>query len=187
MHSLPAWCPIYTSRSSYCSATALPRRRSCYARSVCNFLSTTRSSNVEIAVLPAIEHGRIGDITLATRIANTAMLASAGIDAERSRLYIDLLPHCLAEGIPGLLEATMNSFGYEYRSDFARRYIGEGRAEGKAEARMDIILKQLALRFGPLTDAVQACIRQAQGPQLDALLEQVLTAQTLDEALAPLR
>jgi hypothetical protein len=143
--------------------------------------------NVEIAVLSAIEHGQIGDITLAARIANTAMLASAGIDAERSKLYIDLLMRCLAEGIPGLLKATMNSFGYEYKSDFARRYFGEGRAEGNAEARIEITLQQLTLRFGPLTDAVQACIRHAQRAQLDAVLAQILTAQTLDEALAPLR
>jgi hypothetical protein len=143
--------------------------------------------NVEIAVLSAIGLGRIGNIPLATRVAATAIIASAGIDAERSKLYIDLIFNCLTEGVPGLLEATMNSFGYKYRSDFARRYFGEGKAEGDAEARMDIILQQLALRFGPLTDAVQACIRHAQRAQLDALLERVLTAQTLDEALAPLR
>jgi hypothetical protein len=81
----------------------------------------------------------------------------------------------------------MNSFGYEYQSDFARRYFGEGKAEGNAEARMEIILQQLTLRFGPLTDTVQACIRRAQRAQLDAVLAQILTAQTLDEALAPLR
>jgi hypothetical protein len=143
--------------------------------------------NVEIAVLSAIEHGRFGDITLAARVASTAIVASAGVDAERSNMYLDLIYTVLSEGIPGLLEATMNSFGYEYKSDFALRYIGEGRTQGNTEARMDIILKQLALRFGPLTDAVQARIRHAQGAQLDALLEQVLTAQTLEEALAPLR
>jgi Domain of unknown function (DUF4351) len=137
--------------------------------------------------LSAIEHRRFGDTTLAARIASTAITASAGVDAERSKMYLDLIYTVLAEGIPGLLEATMNSFGYEYRSDFALRYIGEGRAQGNTEARIDIILKQLALRFGPLTDAVQAWIRQAQAAQLDALLEQVVTARTLDEALAPLR
>jgi predicted transposase YdaD len=52
----------------------------------------------------------------------------------------------------------MNSLGYEYQSDFARRYYGqgkaegrmEGRAEGKTEGRMELTLKLLALRFGPL-------------------------------------
>lgn len=151
--------------------------------------------NVEIAVLSAIAHRRFRDTTLAARIASTAIMASASVDAERSKMYLDLIYTVLSEGIPGLLEATMNSFGYKYQSDFALRYLGEGRAEGRTEgraegnteARIDIILQQLTLRFGPLTEAVQACIRQAQRAQLDALLAQVLTAQTLDEALAPLR
>ena len=88
----------------------------------------------------------------------------------------------------------MNSLGYEYQSDFARRYFGEGKAEGRTEGRMEgktegrveIILKQLALRFGPLPDATQTRVRSAQDAQLDAVAEQVLTAQTLEEALDPL-
>ncbi len=52
---------------------------------------------------------------------------------------------------------------------------------------MHIALKLLTQRFGLLTEAVQACIRNAQATQLDALIEQVLTAQTLDEALTSLR
>jgi len=88
----------------------------------------------------------------------------------------------------------MNSLGYEYQSDFARRYYGqgkaegktEGKAEGKAEGRVEIILKQLALRFGLLTEAIQTRVRSAQDTQLDAVAERVLTAQTLEEALRPL-
>ena len=76
----------------------------------------------------------------------------------------------------------MNSLGYEYQSDFARRYFGQGKVEGRVE----IILKQLALRFGLLTEAVQARVRSAQDAQLDAVAERVLTAQTLEEALSPL-
>jgi hypothetical protein len=76
----------------------------------------------------------------------------------------------------------MNSLGYEYQSDFARRYV----AQGKAEGRVEIILKLLALRFGLLTEAVQARIRSAQDAQLDAVAERVVIAQTLEEALGPL-
>jgi len=47
--------------------------------------------NVELAVLSAIEHGQSPDISLAARIASAAILASAHIDEERSRLYLDLL------------------------------------------------------------------------------------------------
>ena len=75
------------------------------------------------------------------------------------------------------------SLGFEYQSDFARRYYGQGKAEGRVE----IVLKLLALRFGPLSEAEQACIHRAQEAQLDAVVERALTAQTLEEALGSLR
>jgi hypothetical protein len=87
-----------------------------------------------------------------------------------------------------MLEVTMGgSLGFEYQSDFARRYYGQGKAEGKAEGRVEIVLKLLALRFGPVSEAVQACVHRAQEAQLDAVVERVLTAQTLEEVLGSLR
>jgi hypothetical protein len=146
--------------------------------------------NVELAVLSAIEYGQSTDIPLAARIASAAILASADVDAERSRLYLDGILISLAQSTPEAFEATMNSLGYEYQSDFARRYYGqgkaEGRMEGKTEGRMEIILKLLALRFGPLTEAAQARVRRAQDAQLDAVAERMLTAKTLEEALSQL-
>jgi hypothetical protein len=138
--------------------------------------------NVELAVLSAIEHGQSADIPLAARVASAAILASADIDAERSRLYLDLILISLSQNAPEAFEATMNSLGFEYQSDFARRYFGQGKAEGRVE----IILKQLALRFGLLTEVIQTRVRGAQDAQLDAVAERVLTAQTLEEALRPL-
>jgi hypothetical protein len=92
----------------------------------------------------------------------------------------------LFENAPEANESTMNSLGYEYQSNFARRYIAEGKAEGRAEGRIEIILQQLTLRFGPLTEAVQARVRGAQDAQLNILAARVLTAQTLEEALREL-
>jgi hypothetical protein len=114
--------------------------------------------------------------------ASAAILASAGIDAERSRLYLDVILISLAKSAPEALEAAMNTLGYEYQSDFARRYFGQGKAEGRVE----IVLKQLTLRFGPLTEAAQAHARSAQDAPLHAVAELVLAAQTLEEALSPL-
>jgi predicted transposase YdaD len=148
--------------------------------------------------LSAIEHGQSPDIPLAARIASAAILASADIDVERSRLYLDLILISLAQNAPEAFEATMNSLGYEYQSDFARRYYGQGKAEGqmegwakgkaegKAEGRIEIILKLLALRFGPLTEVAQARVRGAQDAQLDAVAERMLTAKTLEEAVSQL-
>jgi hypothetical protein len=45
---------------------------------------------VELAVLSAVEQGQSKDTRLATRIASAAIVASAGIDTDRSRLYLDL-------------------------------------------------------------------------------------------------
>ena len=150
--------------------------------------------NVELAVLSAVAHGRSVDIPQAARIASAAIVASADIDAERSRLYLDLILITLLESAPEAIEATMNSLGFEYQSDFARRYVAQGRAEGKvegkaegkAEGRVEMILKLLFLRFGPLTEAVQDHVRCARDAQIDAVAERMLTAQTLDEVLRPL-
>jgi hypothetical protein len=52
----------------------------------------------------------------------------------------------------------MNSLEREYRSDLARRYIAQGRREG----RLQMALKLLALRFGPLTEPAEALVREYQ-------------------------
>lgn len=150
--------------------------------------------NPELAVLSALEHGQSTDIQRAARIASAAFAASADVDSDRSRLYLDLILISLSENAREVFKATMSSLGYEYmkslgyeyQSEFARRYVAQGRAEGKAEGRVEIILRLLALRFGPLTDAVQSRVRSAGDAQIDQLTERMLTAQTLEEALHPL-
>ena len=136
--------------------------------------------NVELAVLSAIEHGQSPDIPMAARIATAAILASADIDVERFRLYFDLILISLRQNAPAAFEATMNSLGYEYQSDFACRYYGQGKAEG----RIEMILKLLAVRFGPLTEADQTRVRCAGDAQVDAVAERMLTAKTLEEVVS---
>jgi hypothetical protein len=139
--------------------------------------------NVELAVLSAVEHGQSTDIQLVARIAAAAIVASADIDAEHSKLYHDLILISLSENAPEALETAMNSLRFGYpQSAFIRRHFGQGKAEG----RMEMVLKLLALRFGPLTEATQARLRDVQDEQLDAVAERLLTAQTLEEALGPL-
>jgi hypothetical protein len=136
-------------------------------------------ADLELAVLSAKEHGPSADIQLAARVASVAILASAGagIDAERFKMYLDLILSSLSEDARGALRAMNNLRGYVCVSDFAR----QNRAEGGA----DILLKLLTLRFGPLDAAIEQQVRGANIEQLDALAERVLTAQTLNEALAP--
>jgi hypothetical protein len=143
--------------------------------------------NVELAVLSAIGHGQSANISLAKRIVSAAIVASAGIDPERSRLYFDLM---LISISPNILEAigatTMNSLGFEYQSTFARRYYGQGKAEGKAEGRIELILELLASRFGPLTEAAQTRVRSAHDALSPVVVGRMLKAKTLEEAVSQL-
>jgi hypothetical protein len=71
----------------------------------------------------------------------------------------------------------MQSFKYEYQSHFAKLYIAQGR--------VDIITRQLGSRFGEVSEAVNAQIASCSGEELNAIADRLLTAATLQEALAP--
>ena len=73
----------------------------------------------------------------------------------------------------------MNASKYEYQSEFARRYYGQGKADGVTET----VLKLLATRFGALPPAAATHIQSASAADLDQIAQRLLTAQTLDEAL----
>jgi hypothetical protein len=141
----------------------------------------TAEQNVELAVLSACEHGQSDNIELASRVASVAIQASEGIDAERSRRYLDLILMSISENAREAVQ-TMDLLGFEYQSDFARHFIAKGRAEGRAE----MVIELLTLRFGRLSEDVEARLRDAERSQLDALAKELLTASTLSEALKPL-
>jgi hypothetical protein len=132
----------------------------------------------ELAVLSAMAHARDPDPAKSARIALLAQMVSLGLDAERSRLYCDLVLHSLPEAARRALLA-MDASKYEYQSEFARRYYGQGVAAGVAK----IVLKLLATRYGALPPAVTARVQGASTEDLDGIAQRVLTAQTLDEAL----
>jgi hypothetical protein len=111
-----------------------------------------------------------------------AQMVSLGLDAERSTLYCDLILHSLPEAAQRALLA-MDASKYQYQSEFAQRYFGQGKAAGRAEARVEIILKQLATRYGAVSAAVEAHVRAAGSTDLDRVAERVLTARTVEEAL----
>jgi hypothetical protein len=72
---------------------------------------------------------------------------------------------------------------YEYQSDFARKYVAQGRAEGVAEGRAALIARQLAIRFGALSEKAQSVLSGASIAELDAMGERLLAACTLEEVL----
>ena len=71
--------------------------------------------------------------------------------------------------------SAMDTKKYEYQSEFARRFYGQGRT--------DLLLKLLATRYGALSASEADKVRNASTPELDSMAMRVLTANTLDEAL----
>jgi uncharacterized protein DUF4351 len=128
----------------------------------------------ELAVLSAMAHGKDADCEKSIRIALAAQCAVRGLDPLRSKMYFDLIHFHLSEGARWAMQA-MDPAKYEYQSDFARRYVAEGRSA--------LVIRQLTLRFGALTQQVETRITGASIAELDGIGERLLTAQTLDEAL----
>jgi hypothetical protein len=132
----------------------------------------------ELAVFSAIAHGRDKNASKAAQIALAAHLGTLVLDAERGRMYVDLVFDSLSEAAQKELRA-MDPAKYEYRSEFAKRYIGLGRAEGRAA----LLQRQLTRRFGPLPATAIERLSAASIDELDAIGERLLGAQSLEEAL----
>jgi hypothetical protein len=150
--------------------------------------------NPELAVLSAMAHGKDADVERALEIAVAAQKASVGLDADRSRIYLDLIIYSLGEAARQALK-KMDVRTYKYQSEFARQYFAQGRAEGQAEGKAEgeaegrvrgqaaLVSHQLSVRFGPLDSAAQARIQCSSTAELQAIGERLLTARTLQEAL----
>jgi hypothetical protein len=167
----------------------------------------------ELAVLSALAHGQDADADKAAAIAVAAESAANELDTGRSSLYFDLIRCCLSEAARLRLN-KMDPKKYEYQSDFARRYFGqgkeeglaegrgqgqiegrvegkaegrvEGKAEGRVEGRAELAIGVLSDRFGSLPEALQKRIRNASAEEVRALFGRLFDAHTLNEALGVL-
>jgi predicted transposase YdaD len=57
----------------------------------------------------------------------------------------------------------------------------EGRAEGRERGKAELLLRQLPLRFGPLTKELQARVGDAGSDALDLWAERVLSASSIED------
>ncbi len=73
--------------------------------------------------------------------------------------------------------------GYEYQSDFAKKYVAQGRDQGRREGERAILLRLLRARFGELPEAAVARVEGAEIAVLEQWAERVLSAKTLAEVL----
>ncbi len=103
-------------------------------------------ANPELAVLSAMAHGRDEDSALAAQIATLAGDVAVSLDADRAKLYFDLVIYSLSEAARNALKA-MDIRKYEYQSDFARNYVAQGHKEG----RIAVVTQVLSQKFGALS------------------------------------
>jgi hypothetical protein len=136
----------------------------------------------ELAVLSVMAHGQKASVKKAVRIARAALLACADLEDDQAELYADVVYASLSDEARQEVLA-MKTRKYEFQSDFARRYVALGRAEGKAEGRAEIVRRQLTLRFGALSRGAEDHISQASSDELDGIAARILTAETLEQVL----
>jgi hypothetical protein len=139
----------------------------------------------ELAVLSVMAHGHEPD---AVAIAQAALGAARGLEDERAKLYADLVLLSVDHAARAILEALMASGTYEYQSDFARRYVAQGRAEGEAQGeargRAHALLGVLSARGIAVPDDVRARISAcADLDLLDRWLASAVTARDIGDVV----
>ena len=134
---------------------------------------------VELFVLSAMAHGQ-GERGAA--IAEAVLPGLVGIDEERARFYFDLVMCSLNDAARTALEALMRSGTYEYQSEFARRYLAQGRQEGRQEGEVTALLKVLEARGLPVDEQshqrITACTELE---QLERWLLKALSVQSVQD------
>jgi hypothetical protein len=108
----------------------------------------------ELAVLSVFGHPEVS-------VAYAASVGLAGLpdlSDEARQLYLDLILTALPRHARGVLEAMMLK-GYEYQSDFARRYVASGKEEALDDMRREA-LRIARERLGTLTLQQQDAISE---------------------------
>ena len=67
------------------------------------------------------------------------------------------------------------------RASMVESHYGKGKREGRKEGQQNTIIKQLRVRFGPLSEAQEALVRAASTEQLDRWAEQIFNVNSIDE------
>ena len=141
----------------------------------------------ELGVLSALAHG---ETEQGATIADALLPAIEGLDDDRARFYYDLVYNALNEAARRTLEAKMK--GYEYQSDFAKKYVAQGRAEGitegitkgRAEEAATAVLTVLRTRGLAVPEAARERILSQKDPErLERWLEKAVIAPSVAAVL----
>jgi hypothetical protein len=109
----------------------------------------------ELAVLSALAHPSL-------QTAKRAVEVIRGLSPDLSKLYFDAIAAALPAEDRSTLEATVME-GYVYQSDFARKYVAQGREEGRVEG-LRLAILELArdkLELSPRDQEVLLAIRDS--------------------------
>ncbi|HEX3131194.1 MAG TPA: hypothetical protein VH394_27915 [Thermoanaerobaculia bacterium] len=110
----------------------------------------------ELGVLSAMSHGESGQ---GATIAAAVLPAIRELGGGRDKFYYDLVYNSLNEAARLALEEKMK--GYEYQSDFAKKYVAEGEAKEAARS----LLAVLRARGIAVPDAVRERILAQKEPE----------------------
>jgi hypothetical protein len=130
---------------------------------------------VELAVLSAMAHG---ETEQGASIAAAVLPVIDGLDDDRARFYYDLVYNSLNEAARRALEEMMK--GYEYQSDFAKKYVAQGRTEEAARS----VLTALRVRGITVPDAARERVLAEKDPErLERWLERAIVAASVAEVI----
>ncbi|HEV7783706.1 MAG TPA: hypothetical protein VGQ28_00130 [Thermoanaerobaculia bacterium] len=141
----------------------------------------------EFGVLSAMAHG---DTEQGATVAHAVLPAILELDDDRTRLYYDLVYNSLNDAARRALEEKMK--GYEYQTDFAKKYVAEGltqgRTEGRAEGRTEEAARNLLIVFRARGLAVKEADRerilaQKDPERLERWLEKAIVAASVAAVL----
>jgi hypothetical protein len=133
----------------------------------------------ELGVLSAMAHG---ETEQGESIAAAVLPAIRGLDDDRFRFYCDLVYNSLNEAARRALEAMMK--GYEYQSDFAKKYVAQGRAEGRTEEAAHAVLTVLQARGLAVPDSArERILAQKDTERLERWLEKAVVAPSVAAVL----
>jgi hypothetical protein len=120
----------------------------------------------ELAVLSAMAHRDLETV-------EAAKTGLAGLPEDRQRLYWDVIMSGLPELVRSAVEARMLK-GYEYQSEFARKYYSQGRKEGREEGRVEGLRSAIIALVGARLPGVRDELERRLAGQTEARLEQLV-------------
>jgi hypothetical protein len=140
----------------------------------------------ELAVLSAMAHGAGTD---GDKVLSAFMAGLRALSDDQANLYTDLVLMTLPAAARARLEELMSTGTWEYKSDFARRYYGQGRAEGRdegiAEGEARAVLRFLDARGIDVPHAARERIMGCTDlDQLETWEHRAATVSTIDELFA---